>query len=274
LAAQIGAGLTAAHRVGVLHRDLKPGNVLLDREGVVRLTDFGIASSVRKDRGEDPSRALFGSPLYMAPEDLGASSPVTQRTDLYSLGVLVYELVTGSAPFDGGDLDTLRELHRFAAPERPSRLAPDVDPVLEDLVLCLLQKRPEDRPPSASACEKAFAAIAARLSSSSGASSPPGDVGEAARGSSPAPIPSATFLPPRSAVAAANESDLDPRGLGVRAANPCQVTLQRVRAHCRGVRSPYAGRSSDGAGGRWAVVTAACRFVDLWGERSELLAEV
>ena len=280
LAGQICAGLAAAHRVGVLHRDLKPGNVLLDRDSAVRLTDFGIASSLREnDRGEDPRRALYGTPLYMAPEDLGASSPVTQQTDLYSLGVLLYELVTGKAPFDGGDLDTLSEQHRFAAPERPSRLAPDVDPELESLVLCLLRKRPEDRAPSASACEKAFSAIAARLSGPGDSSSPAGGVEAGARLTPLAFTTDASGRPSsRRAAPAANKRLLDSRWSGRAGVPthfdraPCQATARRIRAYCRGV----AGQPEVGAAattrGRWAVVTAACRFVDFWAECSELIA--
>src|SRR5688572_13282685 len=117
--------LAAAHEAGVLHRDLKPSNILIDRKGGIYITDFGIATSRARMQDQRTSDLVrFGTPTYMAPEETEASGPVTERTDLYSLGLVLYELTTGAPPFDASDLDTLLELQRSAVPEPPSHRVP------------------------------------------------------------------------------------------------------------------------------------------------------
>jgi len=139
IARQLGEGLRAAHAEGVLHRDLKPANVLIDHDGRVRITDFGIAVT-----SADPSRHMpLGTPGYMAPEQLRPGAPLTERTDVYALGLLLYELVVGRHPFgrSGGSIQ----------PPRPSTIVSDVDPRLERVILQALSPDPKDRPPSADA---------------------------------------------------------------------------------------------------------------------------
>ncbi len=142
--------LAAAHEAGVLHRDLKPSNILIDRKGGVYITDFGIATSRVRTQGHRSSDLdRFGTPTYMAPEQTEASGLVTEQTDLYSLGLVLYEATTGAPPFDASDLDTLLELQRSAVPEPPSGRVPGVDMALEAVILQLLAKDPAGRPESA-----------------------------------------------------------------------------------------------------------------------------
>ncbi len=153
LAHQVVRGLAAVHERGVLHRDLKPDNVMVDGRGRARIMDFGVAS-LSRDRGR--RAGMFkGTPAYVAPEQfLGA--PPSSRTDVYSLGVLLYELVTGRLPFAARSLEELVRRMADEAPPPPSALAPDVDPALEALVLRCLDKDPAARPISARAVAEAL----------------------------------------------------------------------------------------------------------------------
>jgi tetratricopeptide (TPR) repeat protein len=161
IARQLCAGLLAAHARGVLHRDLKPGNILIDDRGQVKITDFGIAIS----RGDAELHRLTGTPGYMAPEQRVQGATLSERTDLYALGVVLYELLTGRHPFPrAGDA---------ARPPVPSSVVGHVDPRLEQIVMQLLAINPDDRPPSAMALALALATAAPSLQTA-GASSPGG----------------------------------------------------------------------------------------------------
>jgi serine/threonine protein kinase/tetratricopeptide (TPR) repeat protein len=139
IARQLGAGLAAAHAEGVLHRDLKPANVLIDDNGRVRITDFGIAIT-----SVDPTLHVpVGTPGYMAPEQLLPGAALTERTDVYALGLVLYELVAGQHPF--GRSGTRMN------PPRPSTIVPDIDARLERVILEALSPDPRDRPASAHA---------------------------------------------------------------------------------------------------------------------------
>ena len=137
---QLCGGLATAHAHGVLHRDLKPANVLVDEDGYVRMTDtgFGIA---RFDTGD---RTHFGTHDYLAPEQLERGAHVSDKTDLYALGAILYELLVGVPPFSG-------QSGRPGQPLLPSTLVPDVDPRLERVVMQALAADPRDRPASADA---------------------------------------------------------------------------------------------------------------------------
>lgn len=139
---QVTAGLAAAHAAGVLHRDLKPANVMLDRKGNARLSDFGLAVAGAARQGE-----LVGTPRYMAPEQLrgGAAS---ERSDLYALGLLLYELVTGTPAHPGRSLEELRRM-TAAPPPRPSELVPGLDGRTESTILQCLAEDPSLRPATA-----------------------------------------------------------------------------------------------------------------------------
>ena len=143
-ARQLCAGLAAAHARGVLHQDLKPGNVLVDGEGKVRITDFGIATTLDGSaRG-----GVLGTPAYMAPERLAGQAPSVQ-SDLYALGLVLYEMATGRPVFRAASSYEYAELHRDAVPAAPSSHVHDVDPRLEAVVLACLEKDPRRRPASA-----------------------------------------------------------------------------------------------------------------------------
>ena len=148
---QVCAGLAAAHAKGVLHRDLKPGNVMVDGEGRARITDFGLAGLAEDIHGDD---VRSGTPAYMSPEQLEGRE-VTARSDIYSLGLLLYELVTGRRAFDG---KTLAEVMRQRAEPgpRPSELVPDLDPRMEAAILRCLERDPRRRPSSALAVASAL----------------------------------------------------------------------------------------------------------------------
>ncbi len=145
VARQIAEGLGAAHAKGLLHRDLKPANVMLDGRGQVRLTDFGLAGLADTLSGED---VRSGTPAYMSPEQL-LGREVSVRSDIYSLGLVVYELVTGRRAFEGKGFAELARKHRDERPIEPSALVRGLDPGVERTILACLEKEPRKRPPSA-----------------------------------------------------------------------------------------------------------------------------
>ncbi len=145
---QVADGLGAIHAAGLVHRDVKPANILIDRRDQrARLTDFGL---VRGAEGQTLTQAdvLCGTPEYMSPERIGDPNSVDPRGDVYSLGVTLYELLTGVAPFRGRPLDVL-ELHRNVDPVAPAQLNRDVPRDLETVCLKAMAKNPERRYPSA-----------------------------------------------------------------------------------------------------------------------------
>jgi serine/threonine protein kinase len=152
IAVQLAAGLGAVHECGLVHRDLKPANVLLDKRGGVYLADFGLARPLENAEQLSLAGSVVGTPAYMAPEQAaGDTDCVGPQTDLYSLGVILYQMLTGRLPF--ADANVLKLLHRIAqeAPPTPSQIRPNLDPRLEAIVLRALARRPEDRFASAGA---------------------------------------------------------------------------------------------------------------------------
>ena len=153
IARQLCGGLAAAHAQGVLHRDLKPGNVLIDNHGQVRITDFGIAIW----HAQPVSHSLTGTPAYMAPEQRTLGATLSPQTDIYALGLVLYELLVGQHPFKHGGAG--------AAPARPSTLVPNVDPQLERVIIDALSIDPIGRPASATEFAAQLAPPAIRTTS-------------------------------------------------------------------------------------------------------------
>jgi serine/threonine protein kinase len=143
IAKGICSGLAAAHRIGVLHRDLKPENVIVGEDGKPRLMDFGIAVETSLYRGEQGD-TVPGTPQFLAPELLRGEMP-SQRTDVYAMGVLLYEMFTGRVPFD--DNDTARLVRRVISEAAPriETLRPDLPPELRDILERAIAKDPESR---------------------------------------------------------------------------------------------------------------------------------
>ncbi|HEV2689363.1 MAG TPA: serine/threonine-protein kinase, partial [Bryobacteraceae bacterium] len=146
------AGLAAAHEKGVLHRDLKPSNVMLDSRGYVLLTDFGLAGLADQLTGAEIRN---GTPQYMAPEQL-AGREVTARSDIYSLGLVLYEIFSGKRPFEANTMAELMRVQTDSAPASLTSLVKDIDPAVERVILRCLDPEPARRPPSALAVAAAL----------------------------------------------------------------------------------------------------------------------
>lgn len=145
IARQICAGLSAAHAKGIVHRDLKPSNVMIDGRGQVRITDFGLAGLAE---GFEGAEIRVGTPAYMSPEQI-AGTEVTVRSDIYSLGLVLYELFTGKAVFVGKTVADLSRQHLEAVPSTPSTVVPGFDPRIDRVILRCLEKDPSQRPATA-----------------------------------------------------------------------------------------------------------------------------
>jgi serine/threonine-protein kinase len=151
-AARIAAALAAAHRRGIIHRDVKPANVFLvadaGPEAAVKVLDFGVAkllsdsqSTLRTHPGK-----LLGTPEYMAPEQCGGEGAIDERTDVYALGCLLYEMVCGRPPFSGEKISDLIVAHRSVLPPAASAEVPGLPTELDELIGSMLSKRPAERP--------------------------------------------------------------------------------------------------------------------------------
>ena len=142
---QLCAGIAAAHEHGVLHRDLKPSNIMLDDRGKVRIMDFGLAGVAADIQTSEISS---GTPAYMAPEQL-AGKEVTVQSDIYSLGLVLYEVFTGKRAFEAASLAEMMRLREHSSPSRPSSVVHDLDPLVERVILRCLERDPQKRPKTA-----------------------------------------------------------------------------------------------------------------------------
>ena len=149
LLAKVANAVHYAHQCGILHRDLKPGNILVDIDGEPHVTDFGLAKYFELGRNLSLSGEVLGTPAYMAPEQaMGKASQITTAADVYSLGVILYELLTGRAPFRGETPMEILEAVLHDEPTSPRLLEPAVPRDLETIALRCLEKEPARRYPS------------------------------------------------------------------------------------------------------------------------------
>ena len=142
---QLCVGLSAIHHAGILHRDFKPANVIIDGNGKARITDFGIAG-IEEEISKDALRV--GTPAYMSPEQISGKG-VSQRSDIYSLGLVLYEIFTGKQAFTADSIPELIKKHQSETPTNPSYHVKGIDPLVESVIFQCLEKDPNDRPPTA-----------------------------------------------------------------------------------------------------------------------------
>jgi len=138
IAKQVCEGLTEAHRLGVVHRDLKPSNLMIDKEGNARIMDFGIARSL-KAKGITGAGVMIGTPEYMSPEQVEGKE-ADQRSDIYALGVMLYEMVTGSVPFEGDTAFAIGVKHKSEIPKDPKEINSQIPDDLSRLILRCMEK--------------------------------------------------------------------------------------------------------------------------------------
>jgi serine/threonine-protein kinase len=144
IGAQVSSGLQAAHSKGLVHRDIKPGNIMITPEGKVKVTDFGIVSLQNEESDITKTGSILGTASYISPEQ-AQGKPVSKESDLYSLGTVLYELITGRAPFEGDTPIATATKHITDKPEKLSVFRPDIPKGIENAVLKLLHKYPKDR---------------------------------------------------------------------------------------------------------------------------------
>lgn len=169
---QISAAVAAAHDAGIIHRDLKPANIFIVQRAevpaLVKVLDFGIAKLAAESLEEDDIKALtqvgamIGTPRYMSPEQCDGAE-LTPAADVYSLGVILYEMLTGTVPFSGTTPLAIAMKHTSELPRRPRDFVATIPPALEGVVLSALEKRPEDRPTNAAEFREKLLATAERL---------------------------------------------------------------------------------------------------------------
>jgi len=143
IAKQIGEGLVEAHKLGVVHRDVKPQNIMIDKEGNARIMDFGIARSL-KEKGVTGEGVIIGTPEYMSPEQ-AEGKEVDQRSDIYSLGVILFEMVTGRVPFEGDTPLSIAMKHKSEEAQDPRKLNVQIPEDLSLLILKCMEKERENR---------------------------------------------------------------------------------------------------------------------------------
>jgi len=160
IAKQICAGLAAAHEVGVIHRDIKPQNIIIEATGGLKIMDFGIAR-LKEERGMTAEGTVVGTPDYMSPEQARGQT-LDFRSDIYSTGVVLYEVFTGTLPFDGDSPLAVVLKHIQEPPPSPQARNPRIDPKISQIVLKCVQKDPKDRFQSVNDLYEALARVTAQ----------------------------------------------------------------------------------------------------------------
>jgi eukaryotic-like serine/threonine-protein kinase len=137
-------GIGYAHRAGLVHCDVKPHNMLVTPDGRLKVTDFGIARALATIAPDEQSEVVWGSPQYFSPEQAAGQAP-SPASDVYSMGVIIYEMLAGQLPFNANDADELAHMHREVRPVSPRRYNPQITPTLEQIILKVLAKEPSQR---------------------------------------------------------------------------------------------------------------------------------
>jgi serine/threonine-protein kinase len=189
------SALDAAHRSGIIHRDIKPSNLLLTNDGVLKIADFGIATLIGQGTHLTQTGSLIGTPQYLSPEQVKSELPLDPRSDLFSLGGVLYELLGGARPFEGGTIAALLYSIVATEPKPLGELRPDLPERLSAAVMRLLAKEKEDRFPTAAALGEELAAIERELVTLDSAARPSGLV--------PDQAPTFIVAPPPDSVAQA-----------------------------------------------------------------------
>ena len=141
----VAQGLSAAGKVGIIHRDIKPDNIMLDHQGEPKLVDLGLAKELTSDSSITVTGTLMGTPAYIAPEQAMAKSEIDTRADIYSLGATLFHLVTGGYPFEAASPIAMALAHCNEATPNPQERNPDIPDSLSRLILKMMEKEPEDR---------------------------------------------------------------------------------------------------------------------------------
>lgn len=138
------AGIGYAHRAGLVHCDVKPHNMLITPDQRLKVTDFGIARALASIHPDEKAEVVWGSPQFFSPEQAAGGAP-SPASDVYSLGVVMYEMLTGRLPFEAESASELARLHRLAAPPHPRQINTEISPTLEQIILKVLSKEPSAR---------------------------------------------------------------------------------------------------------------------------------
>jgi serine/threonine protein kinase len=192
---QVAEALAAAHRLGVVHRDVKPGNILVTKDGQAKLADLGLAVIVGKQNAPvTPTTGMAGTVAYMSPEQAGSAMAVDHRSDIYGLGATFYHAVTGQMPFTGRSAMEVMLKHAQEPPVPPHQLATDLDPAASEIILKMLAKKAAERHQTDDELIKMLANLQARVTTHAMVQTPAGSisVSTVSMVESPAPKPSET----------------------------------------------------------------------------------
>jgi len=162
IAKQICEGLSEAHRLGIVHRDLKPSNIMVDKDGNARIMDFGVARSLKR-KDITGSGVMIGTPEYMSPEQVDGKD-VDHRSDIYSLGILLYQMVTATLPFEGETPISIAHKHKYESPREPKEINPQLPDALNTVIMQCLTKERERRFQSTEELHSGLEALEERIS--------------------------------------------------------------------------------------------------------------
>ena len=192
----VGSALSYAHKQNVVHRDIKPANVLISRDGSIYLADFGLARLVQSGEVSITGDHMIGTPHYMSPEQAMGLSNIDNRTDIYALGIMLYEMVAGRVPFNAETPFTIIHDHIYTPPPPPHTFNTNVSPVVESILEKALSKNPGDRYPDISALVDSFRSFVTQTPLASLPASQAGKLSASQFGTDPIPqTPAHSSLP-------------------------------------------------------------------------------